>query len=57
MVEGYIPPTVGLKNPDPELDLDYVPNQGRDAELEYVMSNSLGFGGHNGSIIFKKYED
>ena len=55
--DGFIPPTVGLQNPDPELDLDYVPNVGRDADLEYVMSNSLGFGGHNGSLIIKKYED
>ena len=54
--DGFIPPTVGLKNPDPELDLDYVPNEGRDADLKYVMSNSLGFGGHNGSLIISKYE-
>ena len=45
IVEGFIPPTVGLQNQDPELDLDYVPNTGREADLEYVLSNSLGFGG------------
>ncbi len=56
IVEGFIPPTVGLEKPDPELTLDYVPNVGRKADLEYVLSNSLGFGGHNGSLIIKKYE-
>jgi len=55
--EGFIPPTVGLKKPDPELTLDYVPNQGREAELNYVLSNSLGFGGHNGTLVMKKYQD
>ena len=40
-----------------ECDLDIVPNEGRNVEVKYAMSNSLGFGGHNGSIIFKKYED
>lgn len=54
--EGFIPPTVGLEKPDPELDLDYVPNKGRQADIKYVMSNSLGFGGHNGTLIMKKYE-
>ncbi len=57
IVEGFIPPTAGLKNPDPELDLDYVPNTGREADLNYVLSNSLGFGGHNGTLLMKKYQD
>jgi len=57
MRDGFIPPTINLKVPDPELDLDYVPNQGRQAELTNVMSNSLGFGGHNGTLVFRKYED
>ena len=56
IVEGFIPPTVGLQNQDPELDLDYVPNTGREADLEYVLSNSLGFGGHNGTLLMKKYK-
>ena len=43
------------KIPDEECDLDIVPNKGRNVEVKYVMSNSLGFGGHNASIIFKKY--
>lgn len=53
--EGFIPPTAGYKVADPECDLDYVPNKGRKAELDCVMSNSLGFGGHNAVIIFKKW--
>lgn len=55
--EGIIPPTIGYQVPDEELDLDYVPNQARKADVEYTMSNSLGFGGHNASIILKKYQD
>jgi beta-ketoacyl-acyl-carrier-protein synthase II len=54
--EGLIPPTINLREPDAELDLDYVPDKARKADLGYVMSNSLGFGGHNASLIFKKYE-
>ena len=53
--ESFVPATIGLKEFDEELDLDYVPNKGRTKELTYVMSNSLGFGGHNGSIVLKKY--
>lgn len=52
--EGFIPPTINYKDPDPDCDLDYVPNEGRKAELIYAMSNSLGFGGHNATIVFKK---
>ena len=51
---GMIPPTIGLNDPDPECDLDYVPGKGINAELNYVLSNSLGFGGHNACLIFKK---
>jgi len=50
----FIPPTVGYKVPDPECDLDYVPVKGISADLNYVLSNSLGFGGHNACLIFKK---
>lgn len=53
--DGFIPPTVGLEVKDPECDLDYVPNVGRKAELQYALSNSLGFGGHNASILLKKW--
>ena len=53
--DGFVPATVGLNTPDEELDLDYVPNKGREKELNYVMSNSLGFGGHNAVLVLKKY--
>lgn len=54
--DGFIPATINYQVPDPDLDLDYVPNEGRAAELRVVMSNSLGFGGHNASLLFKKWE-
>ena len=57
IMEGMIPPTVGYKIPDEELDLDYVTDGSRELDVKYVLSNSLGFGGHNASIIFKKYEE
>lgn len=53
--DGVIPPTINLEVPDEELDLDYVPGAARAKEVEYALSNSLGFGGHNGTIIVKKY--
>lgn len=53
--DGYIPATLGYQVADPLCDLDIVPNVGRNANLSYVMSNSLGFGGHNASIILKKW--
>lgn len=55
--EGFIPATINYQNPDPECDLDIVPNVGRKADIKYAMSNSLGFGGHNATIVMKKYED
>jgi len=55
--EGFIPPTIGYSVPDPECDLDYVPNVGRKADLKYAMSNSLGFGGHNAVILMKKWSE
>lgn len=50
--DGIIPPTIGLDQPDPECDLDYTPNQAEKAPLRAVLSNSLGFGGHNGTLCF-----
>ena len=54
--EGILPPTINLHEPDPACDLDYVPNEARQANINYALSNSLGFGGHNASLLFKKYE-
>ncbi len=53
--EGFIPATINYRVPDEELDLDFVPNTGRYADIEYALSNSLGFGGHNGVLILKKW--
>ena len=52
---NFIPPTINYKVKDENCDLDYVPDVGRNVEVQYAMSNSLGFGGHNSSILFKKY--
>lgn len=54
--EGYVHPTVGLEIDDEECDLDYVKKEGRNANIRYALSNSLGFGGHNASIVLKKWE-
>jgi len=53
---GKIAPTINLDNPDPECDLDYVPNVAREANLSIAMSNSFGFGGHNATIVLKRYD-
>lgn len=55
--EGFIPPTIGYETPDEGLDLDYVPNVGRKQELEYALTNSLGFGGHNATLLLKKWNN
>ena len=54
--ESRIPPTINYREKDPKLDLDYVTEGARKADLKYAMSNNFGFGGHNGSVIFKRYE-
>jgi len=54
--DSTIPPTINYETPDPACDLDYVPNESRKQAVQYVLSNSLGFGGHNATIVFKKYE-
>ena len=57
MLEGFIPPTIGLKKQSPECDLDYVPLRGRNKELEYTLSNSFGFCGQNASLLIRKWEE
>ena len=54
--EGFVPATINYQEPDEDCDLDIVPNEGRKQEVKYAISNSLGFGGHNSSILLKKYE-
>ncbi|MDR1832115.1 MAG: beta-ketoacyl-ACP synthase II [Fusobacteriaceae bacterium] len=57
LAEGIVPPTVNYDNPDPECDLNYVPNQAVKKEISVAMSNSFGFGGHNAVIVMRKYKD
>ena len=54
---GVLPPTIGYKEPDPECDLDYIPNTARKVQAEYALSCSLGFGGHNAAVTLKRYKD
>ena len=54
--ESAVPPTINLENPDPDCDLDYVPNLTKRGRVPAAMSNSLGFGGHNASLLFKEFE-
>ena len=56
ILTGVIPPTINLHHPDPECDLDYVPNQARQARVNVAMSNSMGFGGHNACLVFRRFE-
>ena len=51
---GVVPPTINLEHPDPECDLDYVPNQAREIEVRVALNNSFGFGGHNAALIITK---
>ena len=54
---GVIHPTINYETPDPECDLDYVPNEPREARLDYALSNNFGFGGTNAALLFKRYEE
>ncbi len=55
LTDGKIPPTINYENPDPDCDLDYVPNSVQDTDTSVVMSNNSGFGGQNASLVFKKF--
>ena len=54
--QGVVPPTINQTTPDPDCDLDYVPNTARPMKIEYALSNSFGFGGTNGALLFKRFE-
>ncbi|MCJ0120707.1 beta-ketoacyl-[acyl-carrier-protein] synthase II, partial [Clostridioides difficile] len=53
--DSFVPPTINIQEVGEDLDLDYVPNQGKEKNIRYALSNSLGFGGHNATIVLKKY--
>ena len=55
LIHGAVPPTINLANPDPECDLNYVPNKAQSVSVETAVSNSFGFGGHNTVLIFGSY--
>ena len=55
--DGVLPPTINLETHDPTCDLDYIPNEARRADVRTAVSNSFGFGGHNASIVLRRFED
>ena len=55
--DGVVPPTINYEEPDPECDLDYIPNESRKVDVRYALSNNFGFGGHNACLVIKRFED
>jgi len=55
--DKVLPPTINYQNPDPDCDLDYIPNQPRQAEVEHILSNSFGFGGTNAALVLKRWSE
>jgi 3-oxoacyl-(acyl-carrier-protein) synthase len=56
MRASFVPPTINQTDPDPECDLDYIPNTGREADVEYSLTNSFGFGGHNAVLVLRRWD-
>ncbi len=57
ITDGIVPPTINYEHPDPECDFDYVPNVAREAKVDYALNTNLGFGGHNGALLFKRFTE
>jgi len=55
--DGIVPPTINYEDPDPECDLDYIPNESRETDVRYALSNNFGFGGHNACLVIKRWDE